>query len=498
MPEGRLVIRADAGARMGTGHVMRMIALGQAWSERGGAVCFAGCIGSAPLAARLEAEGFARADVRAAHPDPSDLPGLLDLTDAGDWLALDGYHFDSGYQRALRAAGRKTLVADDVNDRGDYSADVLLNQNLNAESLAYAVNPEARCLLGPRYALLRREFRQIRAEWSGPHAPLRVLVTMGGSDPVNFSATVLRALGLLSGRKLNVRVAVGPANPNRPGLERLAAASGMPVELVAPGEDMPQHMLWADLAVTAAGSTCWELAHLGVPMLAYGLADNQAGVLAGLVAAGAAVLGGRTAAATPEAVAFALNGLLDEPQRLGELSACGRGLVDGQGAFRVAEALRPTRLSLRPARQEDADFLWRLANDPGVRAVSFSRDPILIEEHLGWLAARLAAPGGLFLIAEDQRGMPVGQIRVDEDAGCGVISVSLAAPFRCSGLGPVMISQACRLWAGAHPGQRIMAYALFENAASEKAFAKAGFIRSGERTVRGKRAMGFIWKQQEE
>lgn len=498
MPEDRLVIRADADARMGIGHAMRMIALGQAWAERGGAVRFLGRIEAEPLRSRIAVEGFDLVELGAVHPALADLRELLALTDGQDWLALDGYHFDTAYLHAVRAAGRKTLVLDDLNDRGEYEVDVLLNQNLGAGDLPYRVNPEARLLFGPRYALLRREFRAARqADKPCPERVRNVLVTMGGSDPVNFSAVVLQALALLGGQDLAVRLVVGPANPNRAGLERLAAALPVPTELVTPGEDMPRQMLWADLAVTAAGSTCWELCYFGVPILAFELAENQAGVLAGLAAAGAAVSGGRVAEATPEGIAALLDGLLGTPARRAALATQARGLVDGQGAFRVAAALRPAKLTLRPARQDDADFLWRLANDPDVRAVSFTPEPIPLATHVAWLAARLADPVGLFFVAVGEGGESVGQIRLDEDNGCGVVSVSLAAPFRHGGIGTEMIRRACRAWAAAHSGQKAVAYVRQGNAASEQAFLRAGFVRCGEMQMKGQRAACFQWLPEE-
>lgn len=495
MPEDRLVIRADANHSMGTGHVMRMIALGQAWADRGGAVRFLGRIESEPLRVRIAAEGFELVDLDSAHPAPADLAALLEHSAVGGWVALDGYHFDTAYMRAARSSGRKTLVLDDINDRGEYAADVLLNQNLRAEHFSYRVNPEARQLLGLRYALLRREFRAVRAAWSGPHQPLRLLVTMGGSDPVNFTATVLRALALPSGHDFHVRVVVGPANANRDELARLTGALPMPVDLATAGQDMPGHMAWADLAVTAAGSTCWELAHMGVPMLAFELAENQAGVLVGLASTGAAVSGGRAAETTPADVAALLAAL--NPQRLVELSARARAVVDGQGAFRVVEALRPTQLRLRPASQQDSLFLWRLANDAVVRAVSFTHEPISVETHTAWLAAKLANPACQLLVAMDQGGNAVGQVRLEEEDGGWVVSVSLAEPYRGGGIGSGMIRQACSAWAGAHPGQRILAYVQKGNSASEKAFVKAGFIQTGSLVIKDCQATCFTFLPQD-
>lgn len=479
MSEDLLVIRADADQRMGTGHVMRMIALGQAWADRGGEVRLLGRIESAPLRARLNAEGFELVDVDHVHPAPADLAALLEHSAVGGWVALDGYHFDTAYMRAVRTAGRKTLVLDDINNRGIYEADVLLNQNFGAESYVYRVNLEARLLSGPRYAMLRREFRYSQAAWNGPHQPLRLLVTMGGSDPVNFSATVLRALALLSGHNLMVRLVVGPANPNRIELAALAATLRLPTELVTPGEDMPEHMAWADLAVTAAGSTCWELAHLGVPMLAFELAENQAGVLAGLTSTGAAVSGGRAAGTTPNCVTAVLDALLRSPQRLAELSARARALVDGQGACRMVHALRPAQVQLRPATPDDADLLLRWRNDPRIRKSYLNPEPVSADKHQAWLAAKLASPSCLLFIAQDTTGTPVGQIRLERSGNETQISLNVAPELAGFGFGEAMTRLACEEHLRQGGRGAFAALVRAENVGSLRMFAKVGFVRTG-------------------
>ena len=101
------------------------------------------------------------------------------------WIVLDGYHFDGSFQDGLVAGGRRVLALDDYCHAGWYHADLVLNQNAGAEAVLYANRaPTTVLLLGPRFALLREEFR----EWSGQHRriPLcarRVVVTLGGSDP---------------------------------------------------------------------------------------------------------------------------------------------------------------------------------------------------------------------------------------------------------------------------------------------------------------------------
>src|SRR4051812_29101308 len=107
-----LLIRADASVRMGSGHLMRCLALAQAWRARGGSVTFLSHCENTRLRSRIEAAGHDFLPLEIPHPDPLDLRTTLSVLDgsgieapqaATDWLVLDGYHFDSSYQQAVRA-----------------------------------------------------------------------------------------------------------------------------------------------------------------------------------------------------------------------------------------------------------------------------------------------------------------------------------------------------------------------------------------------------------
>ena len=312
---GRLLIRADGGPVVGHGHVMRCLALAQAWRARGGEALFVGNHDDA-LRGALAASGFPALPVPRPHPDPADVALTATLLEDGDFAAavLDGYRLDGGYQHRLRASGRRLLVIDDIAHLERYDADVLLNQNLGSDELAYCTAGEPEWLLGARYALLREEF----AGWQGPersfpaHAE-RLLVTVGGSAQDERLAKILRAVAPLG---LDVRVAAG-ASP----------------------AEMPELMAWADIALSAAGSTCWELAFMGVPLAAIVLAANQGRNASGLAARGAAVFLGPLDDLSEERLGAELAALATDEERRRRLSAAGRALVDGRGAGRVAAAL---------------------------------------------------------------------------------------------------------------------------------------------------------------
>jgi spore coat polysaccharide biosynthesis predicted glycosyltransferase SpsG len=99
-------------------------------------------------------------------------------------------------------------------------------------------------------------------------------------------------------------------------------------------------MASADLALTAAGSTCWELACLGVPALVVETADNQRWVAAVLAAAGAVERCGRWGDQDPSELAERVAALLADRVRLTAMGTAGRRLVDGRGADRVLKYCR--------------------------------------------------------------------------------------------------------------------------------------------------------------
>ncbi len=161
-----LLIRADASPRRGTGHVMRGLALGQAW-QKTGLVLFAVSQCTPALEERLRGEGF---EVRRSAVEPgsqadAQVTAALALQLGAAWVVVDGYQFGADYQRVIKSAGLRLLFLDDYGHADHYHANLVLNQNLGADAGLYARRePYTRLLLGVRYALLRREFLLYR-DW---------------------------------------------------------------------------------------------------------------------------------------------------------------------------------------------------------------------------------------------------------------------------------------------------------------------------------------------
>ena len=154
-----LLIRADAGAAMGTGHVMRCLALAQAWQDAGDQAVFVSSSLPPALDSRLRDEQIGVHPLSAAVGTAADARATADRARAlgARWIVVDGYQFGADYQRALKDASFRLLVIDDYGHAGHYCAELVLNQNLDApESLYRSRGPSTQLLLGCRYALLRR------------------------------------------------------------------------------------------------------------------------------------------------------------------------------------------------------------------------------------------------------------------------------------------------------------------------------------------------------
>jgi UDP-2,4-diacetamido-2,4,6-trideoxy-beta-L-altropyranose hydrolase len=231
-------------------------------------------------------------------------------------------------------------VIDDMAHLKHYYADILLNQNLHAEQLHYPCEPYTRLLLGTRYVLLRREFlgwkdrkREI------PEIARRVLVTLGGGDPENYTLKVIQALQKVDVSGLEATVVVGASNPHANVLEAAIGQSSIPIHLSPNARNMPELMAWADVAVSGAGVTSWELAYMGVPMLVVTLALNQETIARALQKKGIALSLNQEHVHTSTEVNLLVQELLANRQARGVMSRIGRAVVDGQGAQRVLECL---------------------------------------------------------------------------------------------------------------------------------------------------------------
>ncbi len=340
-----LVIRADASAYIGTGHIMRCIALAQAWQDLGGAVTFLGHCESERLRRRIIEEGIDFVPAKKPYPNSADLDFTLNyLSNMNDcpsrqpWIVLDGYNFSTEYQKAIKDVNYRLLVIDDCNHLSHYYCNILVNQNIYAEKLSYSCSEECVKLLGCKYALLRREFMGAKT----PKREIskitnRILVTLGGGDHENVSLKVLQSLNQLNNNDLEVKIVVGPSNPNIQSLRKERSRSVFQCELITSPKAMPKLMAWADVAVCGGGSTCYELSYMGLPYMIIILAKNQEAIAEGFRKAGAAINCGWHYGLSTEELSECVAGMISNYDIRKDYSKKAMQLVNGFGARIVVE-----------------------------------------------------------------------------------------------------------------------------------------------------------------
>ena len=475
---GIVSFRVDASSRIGHGHVVRCAALAGVLAARGADVRFICRELQGHFCDALEDLGFR------VHRLPDQNAGLdddiaqtrsaLEATDKSDWLVVNHYGLDATWEKAMRASAGRILVIDDLADR-THACDLLLDQNFTTEPAdrnVWRTTADACHLLGPKYALLRPEFGRRRSQRSTHDGSVRrVLLCFGGADPQQHTMATLNALRPHASHLERIDIVAGLANLHREAI--VVACAALPnATLHCPAQDISQLLAESDLAIGAGGSMNWERACLGVPTLAFGIADNQRQVLASLINAGYIVGSAEMHSPDEKLIAAWLTCLLNNPPLLRGLSARSASLVDGRGAERVANAMFPAAWAFRPATPSDSDNLLNWRNNPAIRSVSQNAQEIDRKSHEAWLQTTLSDPQRILLIAE-YRGKPSGVIRFDLRSEEAAISVYRVPKTDAPG---GLIRQVTDWLRTHHPEiARISAEVLPDNKASLAAFKTAGY-----------------------
>lgn len=498
-----LFIRSDATISMGSGHMMRCIALAQAWKKRGGFVTFISHCPNETITKRLDSEGFNLIRIKEICPHSQDLETTLNIlynhfssiekqiSDTRHWIVLDGYHFTPDYQKSLMAKGFKLLVIDDYNHLDHYHATLLLNQNIGSDQYTYScpddtINPDGTIkLLGTKYIMLRSEF--LLAKQTKKNASTKnILVTLGGSDPDNTTAIVLNALKKITDPIIQFKIILGPDNPNTAHLKDTYKNSDSNFEFIE-NADMPKIMAWADMALTAGGSTCWELCFMAVPFIIIIIAPNQLKLACALEHKGAAVCIGEKESLTPEKITNSIAMMIHNHKKLEAIKDIETRLVDGKGLKRIIRAMVAGKIILRSANINDTKQLYEWANDKETRAVSFKPDPISWEEHLTWFKRKLTDQNSWIYIAHNHTGDDIGQIRFDQTDELFNISYLLDKKFRRLGLGKSILKAGIKkIRSTIQQPAQLVGKIKTDNVASIKSFENCGFSLLKKKDATGK------------
>jgi UDP-2,4-diacetamido-2,4,6-trideoxy-beta-L-altropyranose hydrolase len=435
----RYLFRADASQAVGAGHVMRCMSLANALQARGARSCFVSLDLPAYLETLLRAQGH---DVRrlpetVRGDELADARATLGGGEAATVCVVDHYQLGQTWESAVMAHA-PVLALDDLGR--PHVSRWLLDQNHYADPYA---RYQAQCpahvqrLLGPSFALLRSEFVQARRLARIRDGAVRhVLVFFGGMDADNLTATALRAIDLSLPSDVRVTVIAGASHPDLPGLHAWCSRHRQ-ASLLVQVSDMTTHLLAADLAIGAGGSSTWERCACGLPTVAICLADNQRELI--LEGARAGFIWGIDHIPSAEEVATVLRALSGAPGLIQHLSRQSLQVTDARGASRVADLLMPKTMEVRRATSADARMIYEWRTSPEVTGASRNPTSFSFEDHCDWLERVLRDPQRLLLIGM-HNGHDAGVVRFDIDGYRAEVSIFLAPGTMGTGLGRALLT----------------------------------------------------------
>lgn len=343
----KILFRADGNAAIGAGHIMRCLSIGEAARELGMECAY---VTADPSFERLiQEKGFSCTVMDTIYSDMDSEWTVLApvLTQyQPDTVFIDSYYVTTDYLKRLRTYG-KTVYLDDVLAFA-YPADILINYNIYAdrrdyESLYAGSGTETpRLLLGTKYVPLRREF-QLRKVLPVRERVEHILVSVGGADPERMALKFLNCFiqdKELAGR-CQFHFILNSLEPDREEIKAIAARHSW-IFLHENVRCMSELMLKCDAAISAAGSTLYELSACGVPAITYVLADNQIPGALGFAERGIMVNAGdcRTKPDFLAGVCRELKLLAADSQRREDMSRKGRQTADGTGAERIVREVK--------------------------------------------------------------------------------------------------------------------------------------------------------------
>lgn len=336
-----IIFRCNASPVVGFGHLMRCRSLAIALKQLGQDSIMVGPLTeyATPGDDHLFRQWIPRPVWSSAKADAEYLVELAQET-GSSVAVLDDYRVDQVYQLVLKGVGIRWLQF----DRGFKQplwADIVVNASPAAEAEHYrgvVQNPDARLLLGPKYAILRPEFPP-KALTSVRSHVRNVLVTFGGGDDRGAIIFVLSTLLPVTAQSVRFLVMSGKHNPRNAEIQDwIADYGGDRVDLHINPPSVAELMVKCDIAVMAGGTTTYEAACCGLPMILMAIADNQIRQSKGWEKIGVAKYLGSFINQLLDSLPVCFRNLV-KPEELSTMRRKAYKTVDGAGFSRVSHEI---------------------------------------------------------------------------------------------------------------------------------------------------------------
>lgn len=465
----KVLIITEAGKKVGFGHLVRCVALYDAFRENNIDIALI-VNGDKTCKELLHNRKYKMFDWL------NNQEKLFKQIEGADIAVIDSYLAKAKFYKELSKQANLAVYIDD-NKRIDYPRGVVVNFSIYARELAYPKKKEVRYILGHEFALLRKEF------WNVPSKKINktvksILVTFGGNDSKGTTLKILKKINT-DYPQLIKYVAIGHAFSCVK--ELMGMRDKRTTFIHSPdAETMKRFMIKSDIAISAGGQTLYELARAQTPTIAICVAENQRLALEAWDRKGFIKYIGWYGKAESR-ISKTIKSFAPIKERR-KSSKIAERFIDGQGAKRLVKELlkfnKSDGMLLKNLNNKDMVDLFNWRNNPEVRKNFFNSHKITWDEHKDWFE-KITNEITASVYVAFQGKEKVGTIRYEDKGNFISVSVMLNPAFIGKGLGPqIIILGTEKFIKERKPSKRIVAEIKKENRASIKAFIKAGYKKN--------------------
>ncbi|UCB58130.1 MAG: UDP-2,4-diacetamido-2,4,6-trideoxy-beta-L-altropyranose hydrolase [Thermoplasmatales archaeon] len=331
-----IAFRFDAASNIGIGHLMRCLALAEELIKRGNKCVFLTKTIEEKLIKKIQKAGCIYEKLPKELDILNDVKNLISYCIKNEirWVVIDHYGIETYYLENLKKQNLNVLSVDDTANTF-YPSDIVINQNIGAEKLNFLTSDKTKLLLGTNYVLMRNEL--LKRHLKKPKKEVKnILITLGGTDPDNFILKVLKNLEDID-QKIKRTVILGPFNKNNDKIEKYKKNTNQNIEIIRSPEDITDAYLNSDIAISAGGTSSYELAYFGIPNIIITVADNQENIAYEMNKEQVSISIGRKPEFKPEILKNNIKTLIDNHSLRSKMSEKGKKLIDGKGKIRVVD-----------------------------------------------------------------------------------------------------------------------------------------------------------------
>lgn len=459
LPKTLVYLRADGNGKIGLGHVHRLLSLNEILKDNF----------ECKFIIRSPMQGIREMIIK-------NCDGLLEIDNQKEGsgeisqfatgkeiVVLDGYNFGTEYQQRLKEKGSIVVSIDDLH-QDHFVSDAVINPAGGLLGNAYSKASTTKLFLGPEFALLKKPFLEASKKKNKIANSNSLFICLGGADPDNHTQSILKRC--LSFPIDSFNVVVGEGYIHRDKLEREIAGLGRDVRILMNLNPamMAKTMKECAVAVCSASGVAYEYLSVGGELYIKQTANNQADIYGYL-------LGSK--------LAFSFDDFRVNENSVTVSLQKQREVFDGNSDKRILKIFNRLDLDfhsrIRKATTSDLNTLFDLANDPEIRAQSYSKSPILLDDHIKWLNRKLNDPDTILYIFE-YKNEAIGQVRFDIKMEA-TISYSIDKRFRGRGWGQPILQKAIDAFINERHPMKIVGFVKKENLSSNMIFKNLEFAQ---------------------